>query len=378
MVRTVLSAMAILVAAMVSLSEANAQTAQAQTAQPQTARTPTAAEQLYSELAKLPAAERQKRLEDGAKKEGKLNFIHTWRGTLARNHLRLFQKRYPFLDVEMVDIGSQDAAERLVAEETAGRHLTDIVSVSVADLNEVLAKDLSAHYPTPAGNLIYDKYKSFLDPQNRWLPFYWTEHGISYNPTMIPADKAPKDWMDLCDPVFKGQVSFDPFEVRFLAGLWNVMGEQKLDQWLTCIGQNKPIIQRGHTQRINLMIAGDHAAQGDNYLYYGIQQKLKNPSLPFEPVWTATMPATIGAMIINANTQHPYASALLVDWVLSEESQKYTAEQFRGPVAYKHPYIPEDAKIVSFSTVDDATAAKLQKMWDDDIMNQATERPTTP
>lgn len=371
MLRIVLSAIAATGCALVSLAEANAQSSSA-------GRQPTAAERLYAELNALPGAERQKRIEDGARKEGQLNFIHTWRGALARNHLRLFEKRYPFVKVDFVDIGSQDAAERLVAEETVGRHLTDVVSLAVADMNEILAKDISAHYPTPAANLIYDRYKSFLDAQNRWLPFYWTEHGMSYNPTMVPKDKAPKDWFDLCDPVFKGQVSFDPFEVRFLAGLWNVMGEQRLGEWLKCIGENKPIIQRGHTQRLNLMIAGDHAAQGDNYMYYGVQQKLKNPSIAFEPVWSATMPATIGAMIINANTQHPYASALLVDWVLSEESQKYTADQFRGPVAYKHPYIPEDAKIVSFATVDDATADKLAKMWDRHIVGQATDRGGTP
>ena len=189
MLRIVLSAVVAAAAAMVSLSEASAQSG--------AARQPTAVEKLYAELNALPAAERQKRIEDGAKKEGKVNFIHTWRGALARNHLRLFEKRYPFLNIEMVDIGSQDAAERLVAEETVGRHLTDVVSLAVADMNEILAKDFSAHYPTPAANLIYDRYKSFLDPQNRWLPFYWTEHGMSYNPTMIAAADAPKDWMDL-------------------------------------------------------------------------------------------------------------------------------------------------------------------------------------
>jgi iron(III) transport system substrate-binding protein len=367
MLRIILSAIAVTATLAVSLSEANAQS-----------RPPTSVEKLYAELNALPAAERQKRIEDGARKEGKLNFIHTWRGALARNHLRLFEKRYPFLQVEMVDIGSQDAAERLVAEETVGRHLTDVVSLAVADMNEILAKDFSAHYPTPAANLIYDRYKSFLDAQNRWLPFYWTEHGMSYNPTMVPKGKEPKDWFDLCDPVFKGQVSFDPFEVRFLAGMWNVMGEQKLGEWLKCIGENKPIIQRGHTQRLNLMIAGDHAAQGDNYMYFGVQQKLKNPNIAFAPVWSATMPATIGAMIINPNTPNPYAAALLVDWVLSEESQKYTAAQFRGPVGYKHPYIPDDAKIVSFATVDDATADKLAKMWDQYITGQATKRGGTP
>ncbi|MGH8596451.1 MAG: hypothetical protein ACREXT_07325, partial [Gammaproteobacteria bacterium] len=38
------------------------------------------AEQLYATLSKLPAEQREKRIEEGARKEGKLNFVHTWRG----------------------------------------------------------------------------------------------------------------------------------------------------------------------------------------------------------------------------------------------------------------------------------------------------------
>src|ERR1051326_5765927 len=91
---------------------------------------PTAAEKLYEERAKLKPDQRSKRLEDGARKEGKLTFIHTFRGKLARDQVRLFEKRYPFVKVELTDMGSQDAAERLIAEETAKRHLTDAISLA--------------------------------------------------------------------------------------------------------------------------------------------------------------------------------------------------------------------------------------------------------
>src|SRR5687768_5479509 len=78
------------------------------------ARAQSAAEKIYKELASLPASERQKRLEDGARKEGRLVLIHTMRGSLSINHVALFRKRYPFLNVSLEgDIGSQDAAERL-------------------------------------------------------------------------------------------------------------------------------------------------------------------------------------------------------------------------------------------------------------------------
>src|SRR5437868_7062551 len=137
-----------------------------------------AAEKLYAELARLPTAERAKRLEEGAKKEGKLALLHSWRGALARNHVELFKKRYPFLAVDFTDVGSQDAAERFVAEETAGRHLTDIFNIAVPDMSSVLTANLAAIYPTPATDRILPAYRSFIDAEHRWVPYYWSEHGL--------------------------------------------------------------------------------------------------------------------------------------------------------------------------------------------------------
>src|SRR5678816_529720 len=99
-------------------------------------------EPLYATLGKLPDDQREKRIEEGARKEGKLNFVHTWRGKNARDHVKLFEKRYPFVKVDMGDLGSQDAAERFIAEESAGRHLTDILTLGVPDMAVILKQNL--------------------------------------------------------------------------------------------------------------------------------------------------------------------------------------------------------------------------------------------
>lgn len=324
-------------------------------------------EQIFAELAKLKPDQREKRLEEGARKEGKLNFIHTFRGKLAREHVRLFEKRYSFVKVEMADMGSQDAAERFIAEETAKRHLTDTISLAVPDLPVILKQNLVANYPTPATKRIPKQFQGFLDKQNQWVPYYWSEHGISYNTNLIPADKAPKSWEDLCNPAYKGKVSFDPPETRFMVGLYHLMGEDKFQAWLKCMGENQPIIQRGHTQRMNLMLAGDHAVQGDNFLYVGAQEKKKDPKTPYAIVYSAPILAYAGVMIINKNTQHPYASALFSDWTTSEESQKYIADEFRGPLIGKHPYLPDNIKLVTFGYVSDEIVDRLHKYWNQHI-----------
>src|SRR5262249_55746613 len=153
------------------------------------AQTPTA-DKTYADLAKLSAAERQKRIEEGARREKTLVLVHTMRGTLATDHVTVFRKRYPFLNVQLEgDIGSQDAAERLFAEETAGRHLTDVINVALPDLTNLLGRNMLARLPTPATATVLPAYKSFVDPESRWTPWYWSEHGISYNSTLVPRDK---------------------------------------------------------------------------------------------------------------------------------------------------------------------------------------------
>jgi iron(III) transport system substrate-binding protein len=319
-------------------------------------------EQIYADLAKLPAKERAEKIEAGARREGKLTMINTYRGQNVQQ-TALFKKRYPFLDFDSLnDIGSQDAAERLFAEETAGRHLTDVVTGSITDFRPALDAEMIARYPTPAAAAILPRFNGFKDPENRWLPWLWSEHGVSYNSNLVPPDKAPKSWIDLCDPFFKGSVSFDPAETRYLVGLNAMFGEEKLVEFLKCMGANKPIIQRGHDQRIQLMLAGDHMAQGDNYFSQGVKAQREHGA-PFAIALTAPILAMSGVAVINRNTQHPYAAALYADWLLSLENQELFSREYRGPLTIKHPYLPDDAQLVTFDDPPPETVKRLLGYW---------------
>jgi len=320
-------------------------------------------EKLYEQLAKLAPAARERALEAGARKEGTVVIVHTYRGKEARDHIALFQKQYPWLNIQESDIGSQDAAQRLYAEETAGRHLTDVVNLAVPDLVDLLRNAILARYPTPAVNTILPQYRRFLDPQNRWTPWEFSEHGISYNTNLVPPRRAPKGWFDLCNPALKGTVSYDPGETRFLVGLWLMLGDAQTQKLLQCIGANQPIVQRGHDQRMQLMLAGDHGVQGDNYLFLGVAAKRQNPATPFAYVSSAPILGWADAMVINKNAPHPYAAALFADWCLSKTSQDYVASLLRGPLAEKHPFLPNSVKIVPVGIVQKDVVDRLQGWW---------------
>jgi iron(III) transport system substrate-binding protein len=324
---------------------------------------PKTPDEIYAELAGLPPAERSAKILEGAKREGKLA-VDEITGQTGADHIAIFKKRYPFVEIDLThNLGSQDAAQRLVAEEVAGRHLTDVIVLALPDLEDILPRDVLAVYPTPAEKAVLPIYDGFLESKHRWVPWYWSEHGISYNTNLVPKDKAPKSYDDLCNPFFKGNVSYDPAEIDYLSGLYAIFGEAKTESLLKCMGANDPIIQRGHTQRLQLMLAGDHMVQGDNYLYRGVEMKRKNPQVPYEMVLTAPVMGFGGVSAISKHTPHPYTAALYVDWCLSDESQEFMASILRAPITMPHPFLPPSTKIVTFTVPKREILDRLMGYW---------------
>jgi iron(III) transport system substrate-binding protein len=327
----------------------------------------TAAEKLFASFSKISLEERTAKLAAGAKKGGKLNMIQTIRGKLGNSHLAIFRKRYPFIKFSTFELGTMDASSRLVSEEAAGRHLTDAVQITLPDLPQILDKKLAAVNPSPAVKRILPIYRSLLlDPQHRWIPWQIEEHGISYNPKLMKHADAPKSYEALCNPKYKGISSYEPSETKFVIGLYYINDKDmaKTKKLIECIGKNDPIIQRGHTVRLQLMMAGDHSLMGDNFLYKGTLKNKKNPKkAPFKVVYEAPVMIFGGVIVINPNTPNPHAAALFADWTLSNESQAFFKKEFRGPVALSHPYFPDDAQLVSGGVTDAKIVNELLDHW---------------
>jgi iron(III) transport system substrate-binding protein len=321
-------------------------------------------EKLFAELYKLPAAERTQKIIEGAKKEGGFQFLTGIRGKDGQALLTYWVKRYPDIKIDRSELGAQDAAARVYAEETAGRHLTDVATMSVADTALLLEKNFTARFETPATDKVLPQYKQLLDPDHRFVPWLWSEHGMSYNPNMLSEAEAPKEWFDMCNPKYKGQMSLDPLENRFLTGMLAMMGEEKLREWLECLGKNDPIIIRGHTTRLHLMMAGDHPIMAENYYYQGVHDNELNPKkAPFKPVYSAPTLGYANIELINRMAPHPYGSLLYIDWSLDTDAQSYMASIYRAPVTVKHPFLPDNIPLVLFGPESPAMSEKLAGYW---------------
>ena len=80
-------------------------------------------------------------------------------------------------------------------------------------------------------------------------------------------------------------------------------------------------------------------------------------------VLSAPILAFAGVVAINRNAQHPNAAALFAEWLMSPEDQQYIASQLRGPVAMQHPFIPDDAKIITTIVPPPDEMARLIGYW---------------
>jgi len=307
-------------------------------------------EKLFAELAKLPPAERHKKIVEGAHKEGRIELIQGMRGKLGLGHTKIFRKHYPKLDVQHSDMGSNNAVERLIAEERAGKHITDIIFSEVVEMSRSFDKGLHARFPTPARAKVLPQYNHLKDPHKRWVLSHWSEMGISYNEKMLREMNVspPKKWFDLCDPKYKGQTSWEPVRERFILFLYKMMGEAKMIEFLKCMGKNKPILMQGKTTRLQLMLAGDHAIQGHNFFYKGtlFLHKKGPKKVQFRAVYSTPLQAFAAACTINKNTARPYVSLLYCDHAVDAEAQAYLKSNYRGAVTLPHAFLPSDVTLV--------------------------------
>ena len=99
-------------------------------------------EDLLEEINRLPASDRQRRLEDGAKKEREVVWYSTMNREDSNELIRAFETNYPYVKVNFVTAGGPKTLNRITAEYRAGAYLYDAKN---NNLKLVQQSDVRAH-----------------------------------------------------------------------------------------------------------------------------------------------------------------------------------------------------------------------------------------
>jgi iron(III) transport system substrate-binding protein len=300
---------------------------------------------LFSSAAAAQTDKEMDRLIEGAKKEGKVVYYGSTSSTEANEMLKAFQKKYPFVKADMYRAGSDTLMEKILIEARAGRHVADVFNLRAFTITVLVKRGLLAKHPTRHAPFYRDGFK---DRDGHWTSFYQNPATFGYNTRLVSLSEAPKDWPDLLDPKWKGQMIMDREESEWYANMIAVMGQEKGRQFMKRLAGQNIVFRAGHTLLAQLVAAGEHKI--GVVLYSPRIELMKAAGAGIE--WARAKPviAYHYSMGVAANAPNPNSARLFVDYFLSKEGQEMVAKLGRVPVRSdvraNPPYLVEGVSLV--------------------------------
>ena len=122
------------------------------------------------------------------------------------NYFADFHKLFPKIAPNFIRLQAGALYAKTLAERQAHANLVDVLAIT--DMSFVLdfqKRGGYAPYVSPEMAAYKPEYKS--QPEGLWTWGALIVAGIAYNPTLVPADQAPKTWKDLLDPKWKDAIN---------------------------------------------------------------------------------------------------------------------------------------------------------------------------
>ena len=266
----------------------------------------------------------QSALIEAAKKEGKVVWYTSMAIDTSKPLLDAFLKEYPFIKADLVRVGEEQLTNRMMSETRAGQWLFDAFSTS--SIGAFIERKMITPYLAPERDAFMDQFK---DPQGYWTGVFANNLVLAYNTKMVAAKDAPKDYPDLLDPKWKGQILMDPTDYDWFGTLITAWGREKTVQYMQRLAKQQPSWRRGHGLTAQLLGAGE---TGLAWAYSFRIERMKREGAPVE--WIETFDPiviTISGIGLSAKATSPNAAKLLINFATSKRGQEMVREMRRIP-----------------------------------------------
>jgi iron(III) transport system substrate-binding protein len=273
-------------------------------------------EELFAGMNKLPAQERQRRLEEGAKRERNLVVYSNHGLETTQEYSHAFQKRYPFIKVEASRLQGAKGLDRILLEHRVGKLPADVVGVDFDNISELMKSGMHARYDSPEKKHYPNQ---FWDKDGRWYTADYTLVVIAYNTNLVKPAEAPKSYEDLLNPKWKNDISIDNEPEQAVFAWLMEWGEEKTAQYMKALMRNGAVARRGHTLQVQLICSGETKIAVEVYPPRVLQMKYEK-KCPIAMVFPNPTPGSLGSHTgIARSAKNPHAAALYIDFILSED-----------------------------------------------------------
>jgi iron(III) transport system substrate-binding protein len=253
---------------------------------------------------------------EGAKKEGELVIYGTTDLRQATIMNDRFRQKYPFINVKLNRLTSDNMYPRVIAEMRSGKFLSDVLQNNTLGMYFLKRGKFLAQYLSPEDRF----YPSDFKDQGYWTTSSTNVHVIGYNTKAVSRDKLPKRWEDLLNPVWKGRMSLSPRE-QWFAWILQIMGKEKGLNYMRALAKQNVAVRRESTaMRAQLITAGESDLDIDST--YSVLNPLMKNGAPVN--WTTLGPTLVVPVGhgLSMRAPHPNAAKLFIDFVLSAEGQR--------------------------------------------------------
>jgi iron(III) transport system substrate-binding protein len=274
----------------------------------------------------------ESRLYEAAKKEGSIVWYVSQTTTeFADLACRQFNARYAGVTCNAVRASGQVVMQRLMQEVKANAVQADVMS-SNDDAQMVIldrAKQLTDYTPENHKYMLPALLKA--GNGSKWSITSVAPLGMMANSKLVTADEAPKDWKDLLDPRWKGQIAIGHPGFSGSVGVW-VVTMKRLYGWdyFTQLAKNEPQVGRSIADGVSLVESGERKiAVVPMTLAEGSKQQGR-PTTPLYPASGLILPP--GVTAVMAKAPHPSAARLFLEFLLSKEYSETLSKTARWPL----------------------------------------------
>ena len=262
-----------------------------------------------------------------AKQEGRLVFYTSWGLSDADYVIKAFEKKYPFLKIELARSTSEKTLNRLLTEYRAQSFLGDVVAISGIQSGILKARGILDRYQSSESTHFPNEW---IDPQGYGFGLHQTIYVISYNTRLVPASAIPKDYEDLLNPRWKGQLGWESEEYYFFGALLKLRGREKGMEFWRRVAAQRVNFRNGYSLLAELVSAGEfpvavslYQHRVDEYIdkRAPVQSVVTNPLIGGDP----------NRISLLRGASHPHAAKLFIDFMLSLEGQKLLQDRGRSP-----------------------------------------------
>lgn len=200
----------------------------------------------------------------------------------------------------------------------------------------------------------------FRDPGGRWVATSGRARVLVHDTKRVKPEELPRRLEDLADPKWKGRIGWAPGNASFQAhvsALRHAWGEARTRAWLEAVMKNEPKAYPRNGPIVQAVASGEVDLGWVNHYYLHRLRRpgwtLVNASFAEEgDIGNVLMISGVG---VRAGSPRAGAAARLVSWLLSQDAQRYFAQEtFEYPVATDVPTRQDVAPLASLrlATVD--------------------------